>query len=121
MRLGLYLPGPVMWFATLYPTSRLMLWPIRHLMGETSATPAESWRTMHGAVGPYMLALIGVSAPFYIANGFAWERFYYFDRNWGLAVGAAIDTAWDAVACGLVATAYRIRVMEAQRLSEVFA
>lgn len=118
---GLYLPGPIMWFAVLYPTSRLMPWPVRHLMGETSATPAQSWAAMRGATGPVMLAVIATSAPFYIADGFAWERFYYFDSDWGLAAGSAIDVAWSAVACALTATIYRTLFVEPERLSEVFA
>ena len=117
---GMYLAGAVVWFALLYPASRLLVWPIRHLMGDTSATPAESWRIMRGAAIPYALALVLLSTPFYVADLFAWERFFYFQSYLGMAIACVVDAAWDAVWCGLAAAAYRVRVLDSERLAEVF-
>lgn len=117
---AMYLAGAAVWFALLYPMSRLLAWPIRHLLGDTTAPPTESWRIMRGAVWPYALSIVVLSTPFYLVDLFAWEQFFFFESYLGMGVAVLVDAGWDAALCGLAASAYRTRVMESERLAEVF-
>ncbi|HEY0650774.1 hypothetical protein [Phenylobacterium sp.] len=116
-----YLPSPLMWLVMLWPTSRLLVWPIRHLLGDTSATPGESWRIMRGAARPYVVAILWVAAPLYIADMLAWEQFFYAQSYVGMGVACVVDAAWAAAACGLAAAAFRTRVLDSERLAKVFS
>jgi hypothetical protein len=43
--------------------TRLLLWPIGPLAGETGMTPGRSWRLMDGYVVPYVAAVILINLP----------------------------------------------------------
>ena len=47
---------------------RLMLWPIGALMGEAAVTPARSWALMRGQVAGFVIAVIILSAPLFLAS-----------------------------------------------------